>query len=380
MTLHISEAEVRAVLTMPLAVEAVEEISRKQATGEVVVHPRRRFELPGGGFFHYMAAADFSAGFVAMKQYTFVRGKLRFLVPLYEMVTGDLLALIEADYMGQLRTGAASGVATKYLARKNARVAAIIGTGGQAKTQLEAAKVQARDITLRRAQFEHAIAVLLGKPPASFTLNDAPLDARPPAIPTGLPSELLERRPDIAAAERRVAEANDRIGIARAAFYPTISLNGTVGIEATSFANLFNPASLVWSLGPTLSQTVFDAGRRASVSEEANARYDETVADYRQTTLTAFQQVEDNLVALRVLQQEAENQHQATLAAQSAEQIFNNRYVGGLDTYLQVVTAQTTALNNERNDIDIMRRQMDASVLLIKALGGGWNVTDLPKL
>jgi NodT family efflux transporter outer membrane factor (OMF) lipoprotein len=250
----------------------------------------------------------------------------------------------------------------------------------QAKTQLEAAKVQARDITLRRAQFEHAIAVLLGVPPASFTLNDAPLDARPPAIPPGLPSELLERRPDIAAAERRVAEANDRIGIARAAFYPTISLNGTVGVEATSFANLFNPASLVWSLGPTLSQTIFDAGRRASVSEQANARYDETVADYRQTTLTAFQQVEDNLVALRVLQQEAENQHQATLAAQSAEQIFNNRYVGGLDTYLQVVTAQTTALNNERNDIDIMRRQMDASVLLIKALGGGWNVTDLPKL
>jgi ornithine cyclodeaminase/alanine dehydrogenase-like protein (mu-crystallin family) len=138
MTLHISEAEVRAVLTMPLAVAAVEEISRKQATREVVVHPRRRFELPGGGFFHYMAAADFSSGFVAMKQYTFVHGKLRFLVPLYEMATGDLLALIEADYMGQLRTGAASGVATKYLARKNARVTAIIGTGGQAKTQLEA--------------------------------------------------------------------------------------------------------------------------------------------------------------------------------------------------------------------------------------------------
>ena len=138
MTLHISEAEARAVLTMPMAVEAVEAISRKQATGEVVVHPRRRFELPGGGFFHYMAAADFSVGFVAMKQYTFVRGKLRFLVPIYEMSTGDLLALIEADYMGQLRTGAASGVATKYLARKDASVAAIIGTGGQAKTQLEA--------------------------------------------------------------------------------------------------------------------------------------------------------------------------------------------------------------------------------------------------
>src|SRR5467141_1857150 len=138
MTLHISEAEVRKVLNMPMAIEAVEEISRKQASEEVVVHPRRRFELPGGGFFHYMAAADFSSGFIAMKQYTYVRGKLCFLVPLYEMATGDLLAMIEADYMSQLRTGAASGVATKYLARKEARVAAIIGTGGQARTQLEA--------------------------------------------------------------------------------------------------------------------------------------------------------------------------------------------------------------------------------------------------
>ena len=138
MTLHISEAEVRQVLTMPIALEAVEEISRKQATGEVLVHPRRRFELPSGGFFHYMAAVDFSAGFLAMKQYTFVRGKIRFLVPLYEIASGDLVAMIEADYMGQLRTGAASGVATKYLARREASIAAIIGTGGQAKTQLEA--------------------------------------------------------------------------------------------------------------------------------------------------------------------------------------------------------------------------------------------------
>jgi len=138
MTLHISEAEVREVLTMPQALEAVEEISRKQATGEVLVHPRRRFELSSGGFFHYMAAADFTAGFLAMKQYTFVRGKIRFLVPLYEIASGDLVAMIEADYMGQLRTGAASGVATKYLARTDASVAAIIGTGGQARTQLEA--------------------------------------------------------------------------------------------------------------------------------------------------------------------------------------------------------------------------------------------------
>src|SRR5215469_7658267 len=172
MTLHISEAEVRQVLDMPRALRAVEETSRKQAIEEVVVHPRRRFELSVGGFFHYMAAADYSAGLVAMKQYTFVRGKLRFLVPLYEMATGDLLALIEADYMGQLRTGAASGVATKYLARENSRVAAIIGTGGQARTQLEAvaavrkldfARVYGRD-SAKREKFSNDMTEKLGIP------------------------------------------------------------------------------------------------------------------------------------------------------------------------------------------------------------------------
>jgi outer membrane protein TolC len=168
--------------------------------------------------------------------------------------------------------------------------------------------------------------------------------------------------------------------MARAAFFPTLSLNGAVGYESTALTSLLNRASFLWAVGPTLSQTLFDAGRRRAVSEQALAAYDETVANYRQTSLTAFQQVEDNLAALRVLQQEAEHQRQATLSAQAAQQIFNNRYVGGIDTYLQVVTAQTTALVNERNDIDIMRRQMDASVLLIKALGGGWSTASLPKL
>ena len=172
MTLHISEAEVLSLLTMPTAIEAVEEVSRKQASGEVVVHPRRRFELPGGGFFHYMAAADFSTGYLAMKQYTYVKGKLRFLVPLYEMSTGDLIALIEADYMGQLRTGAASGVATRHLARKNSCVAAILGTGGQARTQLEAvalvrkldsARVYGRDAA-RREKFAQEMTRTLGFP------------------------------------------------------------------------------------------------------------------------------------------------------------------------------------------------------------------------
>jgi len=172
MTLHINEADVRQVLNMSVALEAVEEISRKEAGGEVLVHARRRFELAGGGFFHYMAAADFAAGFLAMKQYTFVRGKIRFLVPLYEIASGDLLALIEADYMGQLRTGAASGVATKYLARRDARVAAIIGAGGQARTQLEAvaavcklqsARVFGRNAS-RRAQFADEMSQRLGFP------------------------------------------------------------------------------------------------------------------------------------------------------------------------------------------------------------------------
>ncbi|HME13639.1 MAG TPA: ornithine cyclodeaminase family protein [Candidatus Acidoferrum sp.] len=170
MTLHINEAEVRATLSMAMAIEAVEEISRKQSTAEVVVHPRRRFELPGGGFFHYMAAADYAAGYVAMKQYTYSRGKVRFLVPLYAMPTGDLLAMIEADYMGQLRTGAATGVATKYLSRPDSRIAAIIGTGGQARTQLEAiaavrkldsVRAYGRD-ALRREKFAKEMSDRLG--------------------------------------------------------------------------------------------------------------------------------------------------------------------------------------------------------------------------
>ena len=183
MTLHISESEVRQLLTMPIALEAVEDISRKEAEGKVVVHPRRRFELPAGGFFHHMAAADFADGFIAMKQYTFVRGKIRFLVPLYEIATGDLLAMIEADYMGQLRTGAASGIATKYLARPDASVAAIIGTGGQARTQLEAiaavrklttARVYGRDPG-RRKKFCDEMSQRLGIPvePANSSTDAA---------------------------------------------------------------------------------------------------------------------------------------------------------------------------------------------------------------
>jgi NodT family efflux transporter outer membrane factor (OMF) lipoprotein len=249
----------------------------------------------------------------------------------------------------------------------------------QAQTQLQTTMVQDTDIAVQRAQFEHAIAILVGKPPAAFSLPPSPLNLAPPDVAPGLPSQLLERRPDIAAAERRVAEANDQIGIARAAYYPTIVLGGSAGFEGDSITNWFTWPSRFWAVGPSLAETLFDGGRRRATSTAASANYDATVASYRESTLTAFQQVEDNLVALRILSQEAEQQKQATTSAQESLQIFTDRYIGGADPYLQVLTAQTIALQNERNDVDILRRRMDASVLLIKALGGGWTVSDLPK-
>lgn len=249
----------------------------------------------------------------------------------------------------------------------------------QAKTQLQEAMVQESDVAVQRANYEHAIAVLIGQPPNSFGLPAASLAVQPPAIPPALPSQLLERRPDIAAAERRTAEANEQIGIARAAYFPTLAFSLSAGFESGSLRHLFDASNVLYALGPVLGETFFDGGRRAGVSAQAYAGFEEASATYKQTTLTAFQQVEDNLAALRILSQEAEQQHQATVAAEGAQKIFNNRYVGGIDTYLQVVTAQQTALVNERNDIDIMRRRMDATVLLIKALGGGWNAAQLPK-
>ena len=248
----------------------------------------------------------------------------------------------------------------------------------QAQTQLDTTRVQATDIAVQRAQFEHAIAVLIGRAPAAFNLPPRPLDHRPPDIPVGVPSQLLERRPDIAAAERRVAAANEQIGIARAAYYPAVVLNASVGFEGSTFGNFLNAPSLLWAVGTSISQTIYDGGRRRATSDAALASYDATVATYRQTTLSAFQQVEDNLAALRILDQEARQQRQAVESAQDSLQLFTNRYRGGVDNYLQVITAQTVALANQRNEIDILRRRVGASVLLVKALGGGWSVKELP--
>jgi NodT family efflux transporter outer membrane factor (OMF) lipoprotein len=250
----------------------------------------------------------------------------------------------------------------------------------QAKTQLDTARVQATDIAVRRAQYEHAIAVLIGQPPASFGLAAAPLDSQPPAVPIGLPSELLERRPDIAAAERRAGEANEQIGIAIAAYYPSLSLNGVGGFESSSSASWFNWPSRLWAVGLSLAETVYDGGRRHAKTEAARAQYDAAIADYRQTTLSAFQQVEDNLAALSILEREAQQQDEAVDSAKNNLRIFTDRYVGGRDNYLQVITAQTAYLDNERNQVEIRRRRMDATVLLVKALGGGWTAAALPSL
>jgi NodT family efflux transporter outer membrane factor (OMF) lipoprotein len=248
----------------------------------------------------------------------------------------------------------------------------------QAQTQLDTTRVQDTDVTVQRAQFEHAISILIGKPPAEFSLSAAPLNDQPPSTPIGLPSQLLQRRPDIAAAERRVAEANQQIGIARAAYFPTVSLGAAAGFESTHIDLLEGP-NVFWAVGPALAETLFDAGRRRATSESARANYDATVATYRQTSLTAFQEVEDNVAALRILEHETQQQQQAVASSQESVQLFTNRYNGGVDTYLQVITAQTIELANERNDIDILRRRLEANVLLIKALGGGWDVSNLPQ-
>ena len=248
----------------------------------------------------------------------------------------------------------------------------------QAQTQLKTTQAQAIDVGVQRAQLEHAIAILIGQAPSSFSLPPTPLTATPPAIPIGVPSELLERRPDIAAAERRVAAANAQIGVAVAAFYPTITLNASSGLESSSLAKWFTAASRFWSVGPGISQTVFDGGLRRAQTDAARAGYDATVATYRQTVLAAFQGVEDNLAALRILEAENAVQDEAVKAARKSVDLTTNQYKAGTVSYLNVITAQTIALADEITAIQIGGRRMAAAVLLVQALGGGWKAADLP--
>jgi NodT family efflux transporter outer membrane factor (OMF) lipoprotein len=250
----------------------------------------------------------------------------------------------------------------------------------QAQAQLDATRAQAIDVGVLRAQYEHAVATLVGTPAPSFTLPPLPLSTPPPNIPLGLPSELLERRPDVAEAERRVAAANSQVGIATSAYYPVLNLAASAGFESGSITTLISGPSLFWSAGPAAAATLFDVGRRRALTQQARAAYDQTVANYRETVLTGFQQVEDELNAISLLEQEARVQGEAVAAAQKALATATNRYKGGVTSYLEVITAQNVALTNEVAGVNILGRRMAATVLLIQALGGGWNASNLPSL
>jgi NodT family efflux transporter outer membrane factor (OMF) lipoprotein len=248
----------------------------------------------------------------------------------------------------------------------------------QAQNALETAQSEATNLGVARAQFEHAIATLIGTPASNFSIPVKPLDAVPPAIPLGIPSQLLERRPDVAASERTMAAANAQIGIAVAAYYPNLTINVSAGLESSAVQNLISWSSRIWSVGPSLSETIFDAGLRRATVLQFTATYNADVAAYRQTVLTAFQQVEDNLAAVRILSKQIQQQQQAVDSAGRFLELANARYYTGVDTYLNVLVAQTTLLTDQQQLATLRIQAMTASVQLIEALGGGWDASQLP--
>lgn len=287
----------------------------------------------------------------------------------------DYLQLRVLDAQQQLLDDTVQAYQRSYQLTQNQYAAGFVAKSDviQALTQLKSAQASALDNQVTRAQIEHAVALLVGKTPSVFSLPPTPLAAGAPPIPQGVPSMLLERRPDVAAAERRVAAANANIGVAKAAYFPSLTLSASGGYQSSSFADWFSLPGRVWSLGPQLAQTIFDGGARRAATDQAIASYDGTVATYKQTVLTAFQEVEDNLAALRILEQEAQVQDEALQSARQAVGLVTNQYKAGTVSYVNVITAQATALSAERSALDILNRRMAASVLLAKALGGGWH-------
>ena len=248
----------------------------------------------------------------------------------------------------------------------------------EAQTQLDTTQAQLIDLGVDRAQYEHAIAVLTGQPPSDFGLKEKGLPGAPPHVPVGVPSRLLQRRPDVAEAERQVAAANAAIGVQVAGYFPQVTLSGQSGIEAINISDLFTGPSFAWSVGAAVAQTVFDAGATHGRVQEAQANYDATVANYRQTVLTAMQQVEDDLAGLRILEREAAAEDTAVKSANQSVEVNTNQYKAGIVDYLTVITAQATALNDEVQAVNIRTRRMTTSVLLVEALGGGWTTASLP--
>jgi len=292
----------------------------------------------------------------------------------------DYFQLRTLDAQKQLLTATAAAYQQSLELTENRYASGVASRADvlQAQTQLKSTQAQAIDVGVQRAQLEHAVALLVGEPPSSFSLAAAPLTTLPPSIPFGLPSELLERRPDVAAAERRVASANAQIGVAVAAFYPTVTLSASAGFESSTPAKWLVWPSRFWSAGPNVSESVFDGGLRSALTDQARAAYDASVAAYRQAVLTAFQNVEDNLAALRILEDEARIQDEAVKAAQQAVILTTNQYKAGIVSYLNVITVQAIALTNETSAVQILGRRMTAAGLLIQALGGGWNAAELP--
>jgi NodT family efflux transporter outer membrane factor (OMF) lipoprotein len=295
-------------------------------------------------------------------------------------VASDYLQLRVADELKRLLDATAKAYAESLRITRNQYTVGIASASdvAQAETQLRSTEAQAIAVGVTRAQLEHAIAVLIGKPPAEFSIAPATLITEVPEVPAGLPSALLERRPDVAAAERQMAAANAQVGVAEAAFYPTITLSADYGVMALKLAKLFTDQARFWAFGSSLVETVFDAGARNAVLEQARALFDQTIANYRQTVLTAFQQVEDQLAALRILAQQAEAEAAAVTAAREAERIINNQWLAGTVNYTSVVVAQATALANEEAALNIRQSRLVASAALIQALGGGWDISQLP--